>query len=402
MFPVASIFFFRAKLDAELLARSLERALADVPVFAARMEIVRGARYIRCEGQGAQFAVASSEHDLAAAIRMAREVSGRWLVDAIDPRTARVGRSPLFNVRVTYLADGSTAIGCCWHHPIGDMHSFMLLMNAWVAAVRGDALPEPLLVEDRIAYLDEHLPPDGSDVSAGRVLGIGELFRYAFYFAGDARRRRMVSLSFDDEEIERMRTAYGRRGARVSDNDVICAHVCEAIAAGDPVVQRRAFTMSVNIRKRCGLDASLIGNLLDGITVDVAKTDDAATIAANIRRELDGFAERHLKVRAIQRCANQLSAFDRRRWVPAHFDPFGRNLLLTSWSRFGVYDVSFGDARPYFFMPLPEFPVPWIAIVVEGLEGRGRLFVVSLPTEVADALTTSEMLARIHRFRGRP
>jgi hypothetical protein len=396
---VPLVFFFKKKIDAALLARALEQALARVPVFAARMAVVGSARYIRCEGQGAPFTVVSSNHTLDDAMQTIREDRGQWLVDMVKPGKARMGRRPLFTVRITYLADGATAIGCCWHHAVADTHSFMLLMNAWVAAASGDTIPEPLTIEDRIAYLDEHLPPDGNDVPAVRVRGIREYLRSAFYSAVKSPAKRTVALSFGDEELARMRAEYGKGGAHVSMNDVLCAHVCDAIIASDPVVRQYRLSMTVNFRKRCGLDELLIGNMLSTVPVDVANTDDAATIAARIRRGLSCFAEKHSNMRCSQQFVDKLGPMDRLRIAPTRLNPVGRNLLVTSWSNFGLYDVCFEGTRPFFVTPLMGYRAPWFAIVVEHLEGRGRLFVVSLPPKVADAMTTPSMLARLHRFR---
>ena len=60
-------------------------------------------------------------------------------------------------------------------------------MNGWAAAAAGKPLAEPLIVEDRAAYLDEHLPGDGARAPGVRFLGLAELARSALYLAKDAR-----------------------------------------------------------------------------------------------------------------------------------------------------------------------------------------------------------------------
>ncbi len=91
-----------------------------------------------------------------------RRTAGLWLVDPVNGATARWGLGPVCKVRVTHLADDATAIGFSWHHAIGDMQTLMHLMNAWTAAAAGKPIAEPLIVENRAAYLDEHLPADGA------------------------------------------------------------------------------------------------------------------------------------------------------------------------------------------------------------------------------------------------
>ena len=52
-------------------------------------------------------------------------------------------------------------------------------MNAWAAAAADEPLAEPVIVEDRAAYLDEHLPADGATEPGVRCLGIAETARSA-------------------------------------------------------------------------------------------------------------------------------------------------------------------------------------------------------------------------------
>ena len=91
-----------------------------------------------------------------------------------------------------------------------------------------------------------------------RCLGFAELARSALYLAKDARKQRTLSFYFGEDEIVRMRDAYGSR-MRLSANDVVCAHVSEALMNADPAVDRRTLAIVVNARERCGLDPMLAG-----------------------------------------------------------------------------------------------------------------------------------------------
>lgn len=161
------VFFFERQLDTRMLTRAFAHALDNFPIFAGRMAVVGGAMRIRCEGQGVPFTSVSSGRSLREAIRSASDDTGGWLVDPVNGATARWGLGPLCKVRVTHLADGVTAIGFSWHHAVGDMQTFMLFMNAWVAAAADKPIAEPLIVEDRAGYLDEHLPADGARGAGG-------------------------------------------------------------------------------------------------------------------------------------------------------------------------------------------------------------------------------------------
>ena len=156
------VFFFERHLDTRALAGAFARALTNLPIFAGRMAVDYGRMRIRCEGQGVPFTCVSSGRSLDDAIRSTSEDSGGWTIDPVNGAAARWGWGPVCTVLVTHLADEATAIGISWHHSIGDMQTLMHLMNAWAAAAAGSSLPEPLIVEDRAAYLDEHLPAHGT------------------------------------------------------------------------------------------------------------------------------------------------------------------------------------------------------------------------------------------------
>lgn len=171
------VFFFERQLDTRALARAFAHALTNLPIFAGRMAPmagVAGKMRIRCEGQGVPFATVSSSRTLQEAIRSTSADTGLWLIDPVNGATARWGWGPLCKVRVTNLADDATAIGFSWHHAIGDMQTAMQFMNAWAAAAADNPMAEPLVVEDRAAYLDEHLPEDGARNPGVRCMGLAE------------------------------------------------------------------------------------------------------------------------------------------------------------------------------------------------------------------------------------
>ena len=290
------VFFFERQLDTTALTRAFAQALTNLPIFAGRM----ARSTARCEsdvrGQGVPFTSVSSGRTLGEAIRSASQDSGRWLIDPVNGATARWGWGPLCKVRVTQLADDATAIGFSWHHAIGDMQTSMHFMNAWAAAAADKPLAEPLIVEDRAAYLDEHLPADGAREPGVRCLGLAELARSALYLAKDARKQRTLSLYFGEDEIARMRDAYGNR-MRLSANDVVCAHVSEALMKADPAVDGRTLAIAVDARNRCGLDPMLIGNIITTLNLDLRRGEAASSIAERIRHNVDHFADEHCDMR---------------------------------------------------------------------------------------------------------
>lgn len=396
--PISIVFFFERHLDADALSEALSGALAHVPVYAGRISVARGEFRIRCRGQGVSFTVASSEHTLTEAIRSTAENRGHWLVDQVDVVSAHRGRSPLLAIRVTHLADGSTAIGCCFHHSVGDLRSFMSFVHAWAAVAAGKSVSEALIVEDRSAYLDERLPPDTARVPGVRAIRLSEAARLVLYAAKDARKKTTVSLYFGDDEVHRMRNAYGP-ATLLTTNDVVCAHVSEALMLADPAAARRTLAIAVNVRKRCGLDPMLFGNMVTLLKVEVRRGEGAATIANRIRHGVDHFVDEHLDMRSnlkltdaagtwgIYRCAP--AAFDVRRWGPG----------VTNWSNEGLHRVRFEGVTPSYVTPVMNFLVPGTGVMLEGAGGRGVLLVMTLPPEIAEAMSSPTIRDHLRRFR---
>jgi hypothetical protein len=392
------VFFFERRLDTKVLAGAFAHALTNLPIFSGRMTLVGGALRIRCRGQGVPFTSVSSDRTLTEAIRSITEDSGDWLVDPVNGPTARWGFGPLCKIRVTHLADEVTAIGISFHHAIGDMHTLMHFMKAWSAAAAGKPLAAPLIVEDRAAYLDEHLPADGAREPGVRCLGLTETARSLLYLAKEGRKQRTLSVYFGVDEIARMRTAYERR-MRLSVNDVVCAHVCEALMNADPGVHRRTLAISVNTRKRCGLETMLAGNILSALNIDIRRGETARCIAEGIRHDMDHFADEHCDMRINQHFLDTVGKWRGARCVAAGFDPIRWNPLITNVSGFGVYDIEFERTCATYCTLVMKVPVAGYGSLMEGAKGRGLVFQMTLPPEDFEAMSRPAIQEHLHRFR---
>jgi hypothetical protein len=392
------VFFFERRLDTRALGSAFTRALTNLPIFAARMATVEGRMRIRCEGQGVPFTSVSSGRTLREAIRSASEDTGLWLVDRVNGATARWGWRPLCKVRVTHLLDDATAIGFSWHHSIGDMRTAMHFMNAWAAAAADEPLAEPLIVEDRAAYLDEHLPADGAREPGVRCLGLAELARSALYLAKDARKQRTLGIYFGEDEIARMRDDYGYQ-THLSANDVVCAHISEVLMTADPTVDGRTLAIAVDARSRCGLDPMLIGNIITTLNVDLRRGEAAGAIAARIRHTVDHFTDEHCDMRINQRFLDAVGAWRGARCVAAAFDPARWNPLVSNWSGFGIHRIRFEETFTSYCTPLMSLPVAGLGALVDGADGRGLAFQMSLPPKEFEAISKPAVAERVHRFR---
>jgi hypothetical protein len=392
------VFFFERRLDRKALADAFAHALTSFPMFAGRMALVGGSMRIRCKGQGAPFTSMSSGHTIREAIQSVSEDRGGWLIDPVNGATARWGFGPLCKVRVTHLAGNATAIGFSWHHAIGDMQTAMHFMNAWAAAAADKPLAEPLIVEDRAAYLDAHLPADGARKAGVRCLGLAETARSALYIAKDARKQRTLSLYYGEDEIARMREYYGSR-MRLSANDVVCAHVSEALMNADPAVDRRTLAIAVNVRNQCGLDPMLAGNIVTALNVDLGRGEAARSIAERIRHQVDNFAAQHCDMRINQKFLDAAGTWRGARCVATSFNPVQWNPLITNWTGFGVYRIQFEGAFPVYCAPLMSIPFAGIGVLVEGADGHGLVFQMTLPPNDFEAMSSPAIREHLHRFR---
>jgi hypothetical protein len=392
------VFFFERPLDRKALADAFSHALNSFPMFAGRMALVGGRMRIRCKGQGAPFTSVSSGRTIREAIQSVSEDLGGWLIDPVNGATARWGFDPLCKVRVTHLADNATAIGFSWHHAIGDMQTAVHFMNAWAATAAGKPLAEPLIVEDRAAYLDAHLPADGAREAGVRCLSLAEIARSALYIAKDARKQRTLSLYYGEDEIARMREYYGSR-MRLSANDVVCAHVSEALMNADPAVNRRTLAIAVNVRNQCGLDPLLIGNIVTALNVDIRRGEPARSIAERIRHHVDSFAAEHCDMRINQKFLDAAGRWRGARCVAASFNPVQWNPLITNWTGFGVYRIQFEGAFAVYCAPVMSIPFAGVGVLLEGADGRGLIFQMTLPPNDFEAMSRPAIREHLHRFR---
>lgn len=391
------VFFLRGRLDARVLADALSEALTSLPIYAGRMTLRRGAMHIRCKGQGVPFTSVSSDRTLLEAIRSTTEDSGDWLVDPVNGAVARWGVGPLCTVRVTHLADDATAIGVSFLHTVGDMQTLMFLMNAWSAAAAGRPQPQPVIVEDRVAYLDERLPADGADQPGVRCLGLVEAVRSLVNLTIEGRKLKTVNLYYGDDEIARMRETYRDR-MRLSVNDIVCGHVCAALMNADPAVGHRTVALPVNVRSRCDLDPMLAGNILSALNVDMWLGDSARAIAERIRHGLDHFADEHCDMRINQRFLDDAGRWRGARCVATGFDPSQWNPLITNVSGFGVHSLEF-EGSSVTYCAVLKVPVAGHGVVIEGLDGSGLVVRITLPPPEFAAMTAPDIQKHLHRFR---
>ncbi|MFJ6141284.1 acyltransferase [Kitasatospora sp. NPDC092286] len=396
---VSVVLFFEQTLDEDRLAAGLARALDRVPVFAGRLRTDGEELTAVCDDSGVPMDSYQVDGTLAEAMGRVTSV-GAQLVDPVDAPAARAGGLPLLTVRITRPSGGGTVLGCSWHHAIGDLQSFMLLLRAWSAAVEGEELPEAQLVEDQDALLEKVLPAEDCGRPGFRLPGPEEAAQLAREVASGPRANRTVQLYFGDAEIARMREDFtAKAGRRLSSGDVLCAHVTSVLRELDDDREQRWLTVPVDARRWLGLPPALVGNLLSEVHLPQTPQDGPAALAGALRAALDDFATGHLNLRANLGFLEAIGRARLRDCMPLGFDPQRRRFSFSNWSRFGAYELRFQGQRPVFFSPAANYPLPWVSWTVEGFHGTGFLTTVVLPARLAARLRGAEGRAALHRFR---
>ena len=385
-------FCYAERLDAQALALALARVLNEYSAYAGRLCPQGAALWLKHGVGGAAFETMASP----ASIDELHARASQGAMDEVCPRIsalrASLGKEPLLAVRISQARDG-TVIGLTWHHPVGDMHSTMLLLRAWSLAYRGLPYDPPFEVPDRDAYLTERLPDPQSAVSNAILLPASEWITMLMRLA--IQRTRRVSFELSAKALDAL-TREASAGRSVSRNDALCAHVCSAIRQLNNQSDVSTLTLTVNYRKRVGLPDSMLGNALCMLPQAVERSDGLPEIAAQLRGRLDEFATKHIDYGATLRFAQQHSSFwERTRLWMRGYEPQRGNLFVSNWTGFGIYDLTFGTGQPRYVCCLATDST-WFATVHESPRTGSVAFAVTLPRALADRVNGSEGRALLY------
>ena len=384
---VSIAFCYPQRLDLDRLRESLSRVLSDYQDYAGRIRMDDGTMYIDHGDKGVQFEVATSSESYDALRAQAERGKDRTVCAPMSLRRTLHGREPLLMVRVTETSDGCI-LGVTWHHSVGELASTLQLMLAWSKAYSGETHEAPPRVLDRAKYLDEHMPDPSGAVSAMRLVGGGELFALVPFIL---QKRQRVDFDFGWDQLEELQE-WAKRDAYVGQFDALCAHasgVLRRLAPERPVEQ---LALAVNYRKRVGLPANIIGNMISTVTVDLTpKDDDSSSVAHALREKLSNYASVHADYHATRRFLNNhQGSFQRMRVVPKLVDPSGTTWIVTNVAGAGVYDVIFDGVAPALWCVLTDAPLPLMTAIFDRPNRSGITLSMQLPLTLAARATTPE------------
>jgi len=398
--PTSVVFFYVHELDFDALSDGLSIALSTLPVFAGRLRTDAESLQLVCGASGVPFVHAQMPETMPEALaRMTLSESG--FVDHVKASAARTADLPLFTARLSRLADGGSALGISWHHAVGDLQSAVLLMRAWAAACANLPLPQPILHQDRDGELLPMLPPTDSGRTSFRLPESAEeaaLIQQTILSA--PRANRTVQIYFSDAELGRMQADLtSQAGRRLSINDAVCGHLTDTLWNLAENDQPRRLVVPVNVRRHLGLPAELVGNVLGEVLLTTPPGASAATIATTLRESIEDFGRSHLSLRSNHDYLRKIGRSGLEQCVPIGFDPTRRTVVLSNWSRFGLYQISFGGQCPIAFSPAATAQIGWVGWVVEGFGGQGLLATLALPAKLALKLRSPEVHTTLHRYR---
>lgn len=401
--PVPVCFFYKNSIDQQTLIESFKTVLNDFPVFAGILKSVNGQLNIECNNQGVPFCVEKNSHALNQIIEDLPKLNNNSFINTFDAKKAIANQTPILTIKLTYFACGGMAIGVCWHHAIGDMHTFMQLMKAWSNVFNDRAYELPLIVKDRDVYLQTHLKPNRKTTPNVRYLSIGESLKLLIYKPIAARTKTVLRFYFSDLELKTMQQVFSQAsGETVSKNDALCAHIFSLISKLDSGNDNRYLSMAVNYRARENLPDNILGNFISGINILHHRESEPFQLAKNLRMAVNQFQRLHMDFFSTKEYIEQKGGKGKiDRFVNISIDPLKKTLLVTNWSQFGVYDVIFGDAQPFYFSSFSNYPFSWLSSITNGFSNKGLIYSIHLPTKLAKKLMMEENLQAVHKYRNK-
>jgi shikimate O-hydroxycinnamoyltransferase len=399
--PVSVVFFYRQSIAHNLLINSLQKILSDFPIFAGVLKSIDGNLHLDCNNQGVQFSVTEENSNLEQVLHELPTIKKQRLVPIINSKKVISNGSPILLIKLTYFTCGGMVLGLSWHHSIGDMHTFMSFMQAWSNVVNQQEYIAPLIVKERDEYLQDNLEQSGQTIPDVRYLNTRKLLSLMFYLLFPSRNKLSLRFYFSEQELKSMKQNFCEKTKRkLSKNDVLCAHLFNVITKSDAYEQKRYLSIAVNYRSRMKLPQNLLGNFISTVNILGARQANPFELARDIRSSIDNFKSMHFNPFATKKYIEQNGGIKKiDRFVATSIDPLNRTLLISNWANFGVYNITFGDLKPFYFTSLVDCPFPWLSGIVEGFSENGLIYSVLLPSKLAKKLMQVDSLKEIHKYR---
>ena len=402
-FPVPVVFFYRKAVEQNILIDTLQQVLSDFPIFAGTLKNINDNLSIDCNNQGVSLCVTQENLPLEQVIQELPTIEKARLINKIVPKKTIADGSPITTIKIAYFTDGGMTIGVCWHHSIGDMQTFICMMQAWSKIVNSQEYTLPLIVSNRDEYLQSYLEKNNNINPNIRFLKTRELLQLLLYKMFSARNKLNLKFYFSASELKNMKEKfYLETNHKLSNNTVLCSHVSHLISNLDMYDKKRSLAVAVNYRPKVQLPSNILGNFVSSINVPMKRGLEPFQISQSLKESIDNFSNLHLDFFSTKEYIEQNGGMKQNaRFISTTIDPLKRTLLITNWSNFGVYDIVFGDSKPFYFSYFGNSPFPWLSSIVEGFSNQGLIYSVWLPKELAKKIMEESNLNKMHQYRDR-
>ncbi len=339
--PVPVVFFYRESFEHQELIRSLKEVLSDFPIFAGILRKEKHNLYIDCNNQGVQFDIKKEDCTLNDILDKFTTIKKDKLINVINPQKVISSQSFVMNIQLTYFACGGMVLGICWHHSLGDMHTFMQFMKAWSNSVNKKQYTPPLIVEERNKYLEDKIEESKNDTPGVRYLTGIDLLKLVFYISFQARDKVSLRFYFPENELNNMKQRFSEDAkVNLSRNDVLCAHLFSIISELDDYNRERCLSMAINYRYRINLPKNLLGNFVSSTDIVSNQINQPLQIAEELRMSVDNFQQRQMNFSATKKYIEEKGGFKKlNRFISKGIDPLKRTLLITSWANLLCLDT---------------------------------------------------------------
>lgn len=171
----------------------------------------------------------------------------------------------------------------------------MQLMKAWSNVFNNKEYTLPLIVNDRKAYLQNHLKPNQNTTSGVRYLSIGELLKLIVYRPFSARTKTVLRFHFSEMELDNMKQVFSEiNGESISKNAALCAHMMELIYKLDSGKDDRKLSIVVNYRAKEKLPNAISGNFVTCVNLLVNQQIQSFKLAKELRTAVNNFQNLHM------------------------------------------------------------------------------------------------------------
>ncbi|KAF8018547.1 hypothetical protein BT93_H3431 [Corymbia citriodora subsp. variegata] len=246
----------------------------------------------------------------------------------------------LVSVQLSFFDSGGVAVGVCVSHKMADTSTLSSFLHSWAAATRGGGVVAELPVPD-LSTTSTLFPPS-------ETLSI---LRPVKMLKQKCQSRRYV---FGPAEIAALQArAASAIAARPTRMEAMSAFIWKCAMAAGASSGRSLLAQTMNIRKRTEpqLAPSSVGCLISYFTAKVDENDEhhekdlLPLLVAKMRDGMQDFLENYSKklgglesfstMCELNKTAGELM----RTYGPSFY-------AVTSWCRFGLYEVDFGWGKP--------------------------------------------------------